>query len=75
MGDDFRDFGWLYATTEREIQIVWQLNCLIARNQGGDRDDAAVARIETGTLPHFTQKPLLRCIYRGRALPPECPPG
>ena len=74
MGDDFRDFGRLHAVVECQIEIVRQLNRLIARNQRGDRNDTAIPRIEAGTFPYFAEKPLLRVFIEG-GLPPGCPHG
>jgi hypothetical protein len=49
MGDRFGDFGWLDAVIERESKIERQL-CLIARDQCGKGDKAAVARGKTRPL-------------------------
>ena len=44
MGDDLREFGGLYAVVEREAEMVRHFNRLIARDQDGHCNDAAVAR-------------------------------
>jgi hypothetical protein len=51
MRDDLRDLARLDAVIERQVEMVVQLDGLVARDQGGERDDAAVPRRETGAFP------------------------
>jgi hypothetical protein len=66
MRDDLRDFRGLYAALQRAIEIEWQLDCLVARNQRGEDDYAAVTRIKAGTFPNLAQQALLRELIEGR---------
>ena len=56
MHDDLRDFGGLYAALQGAIEVKRQLDSLVARNQCGQRDDAAVTRIKAGTLPGLAEQ-------------------
>ena len=42
MRDDLRQLAWFHAIIKCEVGVVRHLNCLVARDQGGDGDKAAV---------------------------------
>src|SRR5947209_382457 len=65
MGDDLRNFRRLHAVVERKLQVIRQSNHLVARDQRGERDDAAVAGCEAGTFPHLSEKLILRVFVEG----------
>jgi len=71
MRDDLREFARLDAVIEGLVEIVGKRRCLVARDQGSDRDDAAVARREAGTLPYLAVKALLGVLLEGRRNPPD----
>src|SRR5712691_4259691 len=43
MRDDLRNFAWLHAITKCKVEIVGHFNRLVARDHGGDGNNAAVA--------------------------------
>ena len=67
MRDDLRNLRRLHAVVERKLQVIRQRDRLIAPDQRGERDDAAVARRKAGTLPHLAEQAILRIfVERGR---------
>lgn len=44
MSDDLGDLGGLHAVVERKVDVVRHLDRLVARDQRGERDNAAVAQ-------------------------------
>ena len=59
------------AVIERQIEIVGHLDGLVARDQRGERDDAAVAWRETRALPHLAEKTVLRVFIQRRGDHPD----
>ena len=66
MGDDLRNLRRLHAVVERKLQVIRQRDRLIAPDQRGERDDAAIARRKAGTLPHLTEQAILRVFVESR---------
>ena len=66
MRDDLRDFGRLHAAVDGAIEIEGQLDALVARNERGDRDDAAIPRIKARTFPHLPEEAFLRELIECR---------
>jgi hypothetical protein len=60
MRDDLRDLRRLHAVVEREGQVVRQFDGLVAGDQRGDGDDAAVARGKARPFPEVVDDELLR---------------
>src|SRR2546430_4790605 len=53
MRDDLRDLARLDTVVEREIHVVRHLGRLVARDEGRERHDAAVAWRKTGPPPYL----------------------
>ena len=53
------------AVIEREVEVVRHLGGLIARDQCGQRDNAAVARVEAGALPKVAEQSVLLIFFKG----------
>ena len=51
MRNDLRNLTRFNAVVECEVEIVRHLDRLVARNQGGDGNDAAVPRREARAFP------------------------
>src|SRR3954468_24283521 len=67
MGNDLGNFRRLHTIIEREIEIEGQLDRLIARDKGGDREHATIAERKTGPFPEIAQNSLLSILFeRGR---------
>ncbi len=67
MRDDLGDFGRLDAVIERDVQVIRHLDRLVARDQRGKRDNAAVAYAEARAFPHVAKQRVLRVFFkRGR---------
>jgi hypothetical protein len=66
MRDDFGQLARLDAIVERAAEIVVHRQAEIARDQRRDRDDAAVAWAETGTIPDLPIEALLRVFLERR---------
>ena len=49
----------LDAVIERQVEIGGHLDCLVARDQGGDRNDTAVPERETRALPYVAKSAVL----------------
>ena len=75
MGDDLRNLRRLHAVVERKLQVIRQRDRLIAPDQRGERDDAAIAQRKAGALPHLTEQAISACICRAPAQPSERPCG
>src|SRR3954463_1254516 len=69
MCDDFRDLTRLDPVFEGNGEVSRQLDHLIARNQRGDRDDAAVPSRKSGSLPNIAENALLRVFLESGARP------
>ena len=65
MRDDLRDLARLDAVIERQVEMVRHLDGLVARDQCGQRNDAAVARREAGAFPHIAEQRLGVLLERG----------
>lgn len=66
MRDDLGNLARLDATVDRQVEIVRQLDDLIASDQGSEGDDAAIPGRQIGALPKITEEVLLRIpIERG----------
>jgi hypothetical protein len=65
MGNDLGNLAWLDAVIEGQVQIFGQFDHLIARDQGRDRDDAAVARLKSGALPEISENNAFGIFFRG----------
>src|SRR5207302_6966294 len=65
MCDDPGNLRWLDAVFEREIEMVRHLNRLVARDQRGKRDDAAVVGVQARTLPHIAEQTILGVLIEG----------
>src|SRR3954452_6749578 len=66
MRDNFGNFRRLHAIVEREIEIEWQFDRLIARDKGGDGHDAAIAGRKTWPFPEIAQNSLLSILLQRR---------
>src|SRR5438552_3093688 len=67
MRNDLGNLARLDAVIERMVQVTRHLDRLVARNKDRKRDDAAVARRKTRTLPQVSQNTVLRVLVeRGR---------
>src|SRR5438093_4002162 len=64
--DDLGDLARLDAVVERQVEVVPHLDRLVACDQGGKRDDAAVSWCETRALPNIAEKTALRVLLQGR---------
>ena len=51
-----------HAVVERNLQVIRQRDRLIAPDQRGERDDAAIAPRKIGTLPNVTEQAIL-CVF------------
>ena len=51
---------------ERKLQVIRQRDRLIAPDQRGERDDAAIAQGQAGTLPHLTEEAILVIFVESR---------
>ena len=58
------DLARFDAVIERQVEMVGHLDCLVARNQCGKRNDAAVAWRETGAFPYIPEKAVLRVLIK-----------
>src|SRR5438093_7124151 len=61
----------LDTVIEPEIEVVRHLDRLIARDQRGKRDNAAVPRRETRSLPYVATKGCFVVLLKGRGDPPD----
>ena len=68
MRDDLRDLGRLDAIVERTLELARHIDGLVARDHRRQRDDAAVARRQTGTPPQVGERPLRVLLERRRDL-------
>ena len=59
--NDLRDLARLDTVVEREVEMIWHLDGLIARDKGSQGHNAAVARREAGALPYVAEETVL-CI-------------
>ena len=66
MGDDLRNLRRLHAMVEGKLQMLRQRDHLVAPDQRGERDDAAIARRKAGTLPHVAEQAILRIFVESR---------
>ena len=66
MRDDLGHLLRLDAIVERQVQVERHLDRLVARDQRGERDDAAIAGREAGALPHVAEQAVLRILLEGR---------
>ena len=66
MRDDLGNLAWLYAVVESEVDIVRHLCRLVACDQGGEGNDAAVPWTEFWTLPQFGDGTLRVLLKRRR---------
>jgi hypothetical protein len=51
---------------QRELQVIRQRDRLIAPDQRGERDDAAIAPRKAGPRPHLAEQAILRVFVEGR---------
>jgi len=59
-----------HSAVERESEIVREFHGLVARDQGGDRDDAAVPRRQTWPFPEIAYNNGLAVLFEsGRDRP------
>ena len=65
MRDDLRDLARLDTTIECSVHVEGQFDALVARDQNGQGDDAAIAPGETRSFPNLTEKALLRIPVKG----------
>src|SRR3954453_9928056 len=56
MSDGLRDLAWLHAAVEREFQIGWKQSGLIAGDQHGEGDEAAIPWRKLWVLPQAVEK-------------------
>jgi hypothetical protein len=54
------------AMVERKLKVIRQRDRLIAPDQRGECDDAAIAPRKAGTLPHVTEQAILRVFVESR---------
>jgi hypothetical protein len=59
--NDLRDLARLDTVVEREVEMIWHLDSLIARDQGSQGHNAAVVRPEAGALPYVAEEKVF-CI-------------
>ena len=67
MRDDLGDLGRLHAVVEGQSEMEGHLDRLVARDQHRERDDAAVARAQAGTLPDIAEQAFLRVFVESRS--------
>src|SRR5882672_4058266 len=65
--DDFRNLARSDVVIEREIEMIWHLDRLIARDQGCQRHDAAVAGCKAGAPPYVAEETALRVGLQRRS--------
>ena len=53
------NFGRLHAMIEGKRHVTGHLDRLIARDQGGECDDAAIPRAKPRAFPHVTEQTAL----------------
>ena len=66
MRDDLGNLPRFDVVIERQLEMVRHLDRLVARNQRGERNDAAVARRETRAFPYVAEKTVLCVLFKGR---------
>src|SRR5688572_31537221 len=66
MRDGLRDLARRDAVVERDVEVVRHLDRLIARDERGERHDAAVTWRKTGPLPYLAQQTVLRVLFERR---------
>ena len=64
MSNCLGNLGGLHAAVEREVEIVRQFDRLIARDQGRESDDTAIARRKARTLPEITKQNALGILFK-----------
>jgi hypothetical protein len=57
--DDLRNLSGLDAVFEREVEVIWHFDCLIAGDECRQCHDAAVAKREPGTFPYLAKQAVL----------------
>jgi hypothetical protein len=62
MRDDLGNLSRLDAVIEGQVQIERHLHCLVARDQGGDRDNTAISGRQARTFPHLSEQ-ARSCVY------------
>jgi hypothetical protein len=65
--DDLGNLARLDAVIERELDLLREARGVLARDQRGDRDQAAVARREVGALPQVAGEALAGIAVEGGA--------
>src|SRR5207244_13129317 len=69
--DDLGDLARLHAVVERQVEVVRHLDRLVACDQRGERNDAAVARAEATPCRYVAEKTFLRVLLKGRRYGPN----
>ena len=65
MRDYLGDLTRFDAVIERQVEVARHLDRLVARDEDGERHDAAVPRRKTRALPQVAQKSVLRVLLKG----------